>query len=323
MLNLSSHLHLFKFIRARKNTMSLFIIETLKYVEDNSSRHSVSTHRNYIAAVHSLQRFAQDMHCVHRNMDAETIRQYEQWLHEHGICRNTSSCYLRSLRSLYNQQHTDNTDSIFAKVFTGNARTEKRALPANFIRQLRQNAPSLLSPLRLWYDVFMFSLMAYGMPFVDVAHLRRDDIYDGMIHYRRHKTGQLITVPLTEEMAEIIAYYTSHDASETKRQHLHDPSLVFPILPNAACSYDAYSHQLSLYNKALKLLTQRCGLSRHITSYVARHTWASLASESGVNLQQISQAMGHTSIRTTQIYLSQLPSSSMQAVSNAVSRLLK
>lgn len=305
---------LLRFAKHKNTTPSLadFVTKASTAMSSLSRQHRPATIKNYKTAITSLQRFA-EMHAVfNQPVSSDIMRQYEQWLKAQGISPNTSSCYIRSLRSLYNAFYPWGDKDIFRHLFTGNARTMKRALPPEAMRQIIACQPPLTSPLRLWYDVFLFSVYALGMPFIDLAYLRWSDVSDGFINYRRHKTSQQISVPITPEMSEIMDYYRSRTSDD----------LVFPILPSHDCPYHTYQHRLTQYNFALKQIKDRALIKQNLTSYVARHTWASLANSVGVSLSHISQALGHADIGTTQIYLNHVSTEEITADSLAVTQLI-
>lgn len=140
------------------------------------------------------------------------------------------------------------------------------------------------------------------MAFVDVAYLKKTDLRDGIIRYVRHKTGQVISVRLEPCMKEIIDRY----AHQTK----HSPYLL-PILrsSNEFEAYDQYQNALSYYNKQLKKISRLLEIGNSLSSYVSRHTWATIARDKNIPLAVISAGMGHSSQLITQIYLASLEDS--------------
>ena len=293
-------------------TFSDFLEKTVIEIPTLLPQRRPATIKNYRTAIKSLRTFAQATSFMKQHITSENLKKYEQWLHQQGISRNTSSAYIRSLRSLYNYIYPQENIEMFRSLFTGNTRTAKRALDISSVHRLITNRPKLYSPLRLWHDVFLFSIYALGMPFVDVAHLRWTDIQGNFICYQRSKTGQKISVPITHEMRNIMEHYR-HQAAD---------NLVFPILMSYDSPYQAYQQCLSRYNSALKHLMRRAQLSQNLTSYVARHTWASLANAAGIPVSHISQAMGHANLRTTQIYLADLSGDDIMKDSLAVVHLI-
>lgn len=287
----------------------IFIEEAVKALNLSLTERSASTRKNYVTALNSFRAFSQE--CQNCIMTDETMQKYQQWLTAKGKNRNTCSCYVRSLHSLHNRIYPD-VKPPFGSVFTGCARTRKRALNKEDIMLMAKNPPLMTSPLRLWYDVFMFSVLGMGIPFVDLVHLTQDNLQGDVIVYRRHKTSQQIVVPVVGEMTEIMNRYS----------RLSNDGLIFPMLRHRSSTYSEYQNLLAKYNRALVKLSEAYNLPCKLTSYVARHTWASLANASGINLKHISQALGHSSVKTTEIYLECLSSSAMYKNSRIVANLL-
>lgn len=222
---------------------------------------------------------------------------YAQWLRQQGISMNTVSCYLRSLRAIYNKvvkQYDLEDRKPFKDLFTGHAKTVKRSATGDDIKRLQAMILPKHSALQLSRDIFLFSLYAQGMPFVDVAFLRKEQIRDGLIVYERHKTGQQIVVKIEGCIQEIINRYSSADSD-----------FVFPIITahRPAQAYKQYQSSLRNYNRNLHKLEKLAGLKRGLTSYVVRHTWASVAYDTNVDLAVIASALGHTNTNTTRIYI--------------------
>lgn len=258
---------------------------------------SPSTIKNYQTAVAELQRFVGLRPLPFAEVNVALMYEFEHWLRQRGLTLNTSSCYMRSLRSIYNQavdQELTSPANPFRHVFTGREKTRKRAAGLADIQLLHEAKLKRASRLELTRDLFLFSFYACGMPFIDMAFLCRDQLHDGYLEYSRHKTGQRVCFKLLPCMQQIIDRYA-----------VADSPLVFPILRGVPEEqyYDVYQHQIRLYNRRLHMLEERLGTQAPLTSYVARHTWATLARESNVEVPVISKGLGHTNVSTTQIYM--------------------
>lgn len=238
------------------------------------------------------------------DVTAALIREYERWLRGNGVTRNTMSFYMRELRAVFNRaarKYGLVVENPFADVYTGNDRTAKRNITRATVQQIINLDLSRRKGLSFARDMFLFSLLARGMPFVDIAYLRWSDIRGRTLTYCRHKTGQPIKLSLEPQALAII-----------ERWHVPGSDLVFPILDAAldgAQMYRQYRSALSLHNKRLRQISELVGGDVHLTSYVARHTWATLAWECDIPLSEISVALGHTSERTTRIYLDMMENS--------------
>jgi len=261
------------------------------------------TAHTYQYAVVSFLKFlgGKDIHI--EKINAVLIEDYEQYLITGNKSKNTISCYMRSLRAAYNQAIREKIfvvekvrDNPFSEVFTGNAKTRKRAISKESISQLMKvELPALVSSR----DLFLFSFYTQGMSFSDMAELKKENVKEGFIRYHRKKTSQLIIIKLEDCMREIIGRYADSNSD-----------FIFPILKGIK-DYKDYERwrqtaiALAAYNRNLRKLASLAGIEEHLTSYVSRHSWASIASQEGIPLATISRGMGHESEKTTRIYISQ------------------
>lgn len=271
-----------------------FIRAAHEVVEKMKGTRSESTLANYSTAIRSLAIFLND-HPQQTQLDEQLLSAYQFWLQQKGVCLNTVSCYIRSLRSIYNLL-VGNT-LIFNNAFTGGTRTRKRSLSVDDVKKIKALKLNGLSQLEMARDLFLFSIYALGMPFVDMAFMKKENVQFDSIYYMRHKTNQPVFVPLEPCMKDIIRKY----------QH-SDTAYLFPILTTTEQpqAYLQYQNKLNSYNRLLKKLSSLAGLNVNLSSYVVRHTWASLAYSSNVELNVISKALGHTNTNTTQIYIREL-----------------
>lgn len=268
---------------------------------------SRSTRENYLTALRSLRRFAGENLCV-GDVSQTLLHSYERWLTGQGISRNTSSCYMRSLRAVLGKLTGADTEPLFKGVYTGRCTTEKRAVGEETVRRLKGLKLSAHSPLALARDLFLFSFYAQGMPFVDMAFLRRQQIARGQLVYHRHKTGTRISVALQPCMQTIISRYQA------------EGDYVFPLLhtADAQAAYNEYLTQLNWYNRALKKLAQQAGIKENLTSYTARHSWATAAYHANVELPVISKALGHSNPQTTLTYLREIDDHRLEAANRRI-----
>lgn len=198
----------------------------------------------------------------------------------------------------------------FKHVYTGIDKTVKRAVPLKIIRRIKELDLTMSPAMDYARDMFMFSFYTRGMSFIDMAFLKKKDLQNGILTYRRQKTGQQLFIKWEEPMRKIIDKY---DTSKT-------PYLL-PIIRNMdAEKRRQYKNAAHLINDKLKKLGGQLGLSIPLTSYVARHAWASIAKSKNIPLSTISEAMGHDSENTTRIYLASLDTS---IVDKANSLILK
>lgn len=262
----------------------------------------LGTARNYMCTRNSFASFLHNQDIEFYLMTEDFILEYDSWLRKKGITRNSVSFYMRILRSVYNKAAAKmffNPENIFRKVYTGIDRTRKRAVNEEIIVRLSNLDLSEHKALDYARDIFIFSFYTRGMAFVDIAYLRKSNIRNGFIQYIRRKTGQIINIRIESCMKKIMDHY------KTKSEY------IFPIITSSdeKIAYRQYQNSLSYYNKQLKKISDLLGLSSPLTSYTARHTWATAARNKNIPLSVISAGMGHTSEKTTQIYLASLDNS--------------
>jgi integrase/recombinase XerD len=287
-----------------RTTENLFRRYSERLIDRTRKEGRTSCAGNYGTAMRSFMQFLGREDIPVTQINGALIKRYELWLRDNGVSRNTSSCYMRSLRSLYNKvshaTHTRNRNP-FDDVFTGNEKTVKRAVGEDAISDIAALALPSGTRLCLSRNLFLFSFYAMGMPFVDLAHLQKRQIEDGVLTYHRRKTGTKVQVRVEPCMQDIIDRY---DTSSSP--------YVFPILRAGATMAETarrYRSALSYHNRLLKRIGCMAGLARPLTTYVARHSWASAAYKDGVNINVIAQALGHSSPETTRIYVRELDGS--------------
>lgn len=271
------------------------------------------TAERYTTVIRSFERFCGENDVLLDEVDSDLMVRYENFLKATGVCPNTTSYYMRGLRAIYNravEKELTVQHSPFKHVYTGIDKTVKRAVPLNIIRQIRDLDLTLSPATDFARDVFMFSFYTRGMSFIDMAFLKKKDLQNGILSYRRQKTGQQLFVKWEKPMQEIVDKYDT----------VSTPYLLPVIKDMNADARRQYKNAAHLVNDKLKKLGVRLGLDIPLTSYVARHGWASIARSRNIPLATISEAMGHDSEKTTRIYLASLDTSS---VDKANSQILK
>lgn len=219
-------------------------------------------------------------------IDVAWLNKYEKWLRSKGNKETTMSLMFRTLRSAYNKaidsKCARKSDYPFTdyRISKFDVSTEKRAIAKADILKFSTDVRSIGKQqyVQLSKDIFIFSYLCGGINFTDIANLTKDNIIEGKrLHYIRQKTGKLIKLGLSEEAIQIIRRY----AVESK-------GYLFPIL-NAQLHKTPLQKQnrihkmLGKVNKNLKLLAADLGVEANLTTYVARHSFASVLKKSGVN----------------------------------------
>jgi site-specific recombinase XerD len=255
-------------------------------------------------------------------IDVAWLNKYEKWLRSKGNKETTISLMFRTLRSAYNKaiesKCARKSDYPFNdyRISKFDVSTEKRAIAKADVLKFSTDVHSIGKQqyVQLSKDIFIFSYLCGGINFTDIANLTKDNIIEGKrLHYIRQKTGKLIKLGLSEEALQII-----------KRYAVESKGYLFPIL-NAQLHKTPLQKQnrihkmLGKVNKNLKLLAAQLGVEANLTTYVARHSFASVLKKSGVNIALISEALGHSDLTTTQIYLDSFDN---EQIDNAMKNLL-
>ena len=279
-----------------------FLLFTRNLIVQLKQIGKIRTAETYTCALNSFIRFQGETDLLWEAVDSNLMIEYEVYLKAEGVCPNTSSYYMRSLRAIYNravEKELTIQRYPFKHVYTGIDKTVKRAVPVTVIRQIRNLKLEHNPMLDYARDIFMFSFYTRGMSFVDMAYLKKKDLYNGILSYRRQKTNQQLFIKWEKPMQEIIDKY---DTTGT-------PYLLPIIKDVGKDERRQYKNASHLVNCKLKKIGIQLGLTIPLTTYVARHGWASIAKSKNIPISTISEAMGHDSENTTRIYLASLNTS--------------
>lgn len=274
----------------------------------------VRTSETYTAALNSFMKFRAGQDILLCEIDSDTVQLYEAWLKGNGACPNTISFYMRILRAVFNravEKELAEQRHPFKHVYTGIDKTVKRAVSLEAIKRIKNLDLTLKPHLAYARDMFLFSFYTRGMSFIDMAYLLKSDLKDGILTYRRRKTGQQLSVKWERCMEDIVAKY----------KDTYNTEYMLPIITNPlADGRKQYRNAIYRVNTALKEVARLSGLAVPLTMYCGRHSWASIAKSKNIPLSVISEGMGHDSEETTRIYLASLDTS---VIDEANSLILK
>ena len=223
-------------------------------------------------------------------IDLQYLQDLEAFLIRKGNTSNSIATKFSVLRAVYNKavKHKvfAETENPFKQYNVGRfwKPTRKRAITkedVQRIQSLKLPASTEVYSTAFARDIFLFSYCVAGINFKDIATLRYGDIQNGRIYYQRHKTGKELNSPILPQTREIMERYSKPDASSDNRVH----------------------KVIGHVNSNLKRIAEMAGLKVNLTTYVARHTFATVLKRSGVNIAIISESLGHSDLETTQIYL--------------------
>lgn len=286
----------------------IYMEQIIKELEDNRQ---ISTAANYKSTLKSFKRFRNGKNIALSKINDKVIQQYEAYLKNEGIKMNTVSFYMRVMRAVYNRAVEDGLAAekqLFKNVYTGIDKTEKRAVPLQTIKAIKE----LYMPSRALHfarDMFLFSFYTRGMSFVDMTYLKKTDLDNGILTYKRRKTKQQLSIKWEKCMQDIVNKWPSYN------------EYLLPIITTAGKDERTqYKSCQKNVNQQLRKISKMLKMRKGITMYVARHSLASIAKNMNIPLGVISDSMGHTSLKTTQIYLNAID---MDIINKANLKIIK
>lgn len=276
----------------------------------------IRTFETYESSLNSFKKFRNGKDLTLSKITSDLIIEYEAFLKAKGISKNTSSFYMRTLRAVYNRAVNKGLTQQkypFKYVYTGIDKTQKRAITIKAIKHIKNLDLSSEKQLDFARDMFMFSFYTRGMSFVDMAYLRKNDLKNGILTYRRRKTGQLLHIRWEACMQEIVNKYKNESSI-----------YLLPIINtgNVEAQRKQYIYYAHNINRYLKKIGEIIGLSIPLSMYVSRHSWASIAKQKNIPLSVISDGLGHDSELTTRIYLSTLDNVEIDKANRMIMSLL-
>lgn len=289
-----------EFILYNKEYTLFNFTETLidRFIKNGKLR----TAETYKATLRSFYNFRGGEDLMLDAIESTIMEAYEAWHRMRGVAPNTISFYTRILRAVYNravEERIIEDLKPFRHVYTSVDKTIKRALPLPMLRNIKELDLSGRPNLEYARDIFFLSFYLRGMSFIDMAFLRKSDLMDGYVTYRRRKTGQQLMILWTREMQDILNRYPENESE-----------YLLPIIrSHRADERVAYRNASYRINRSLKKIAAMVGIPIPLTLYVARHSWASAAKAKGIPISVISEGMGHDSESTTKIYLDSLDTS--------------
>ena len=251
----------------------------------------------------SLLKYKGHLDIYFSEIDVNWLKAYESWLRCCKLADNTIGIRFRTLRAVYNLALAEGLVKADCypfkkyKVSKLHKETAKRAITKEQVKQvIDYDVSGARFYKKLAVDMFAFSYLMGGINFTDMAFLTDKNVEGGRLVYVRQKTKKLIMLPLQEKAVEIMNRYRS---SQRK--------FIFPILDERERTLRQIRNRiydvLDNVNGYLKEIGKELGVELKISSYVARHSYATVLKRSGVSTSVISESLGHSSERVTQIYL--------------------
>lgn len=262
----------------------------------------------YNDSLNSIKNFREEkLNFYFHEINQTWLKEYEEWLRARKCKETTISILFRTLRSAYNKavenNYVRNVENPFKKfkVSKFNTKTQKRAITKEEILSIMKlDLTKHRHYMQFSRDLFIFSYLCGGINFSDMAYLKQSQIENGILVYHRKKTHKRISIPLQEMAISIIRLYIGSNSDLNE--------YVFPILRSTEHITEIQKENrihktIAKVNLCLKEIAKMTGIKLNLTTYVARHSYATILKNSGVNIALISETLGHSDLSTTQIYL--------------------
>ena len=273
------------------------------------------TAMTYANAYKRFREFREGKDLTFDELTSDMMECYEAWLIDRRLKQNSISCYLRTLCTLLYKATGEGVmieRNLFKRVRLAYVKTTKRAISEKELKTIASLQLPGDTTIAFARDIFMFSFYMRGMPFVDMAYLRKIDLKNGILAYSRKKTNQYLTVEWEKEAQEIIDRYAYLNP---------DSPYLLPIIQKEdGTERKQYHRMLENINYNLKKIGEMTGLKMPLTTYTARQTLASVARKMDRSMSIISEGMGHNSIKTTQVYLNSIDVSRINEANKKIIR---
>lgn len=300
-----------------------------RHIKDLFAGKRIGTATSYQTAKRSFEGFVPKL--LFADITHNFLKKYELYMTEKGSSITTVAIYLRSLRTIINmgkeaglitQEQYPFGQKSKKKYEIPIGRNIKKALSADDIRKIK-NADNLGEDAEFARDIWLFSFYCNGMNMTDICHLKYENISDGFIHYFRAKT-----IRTQREKTPIEVYLSEPAQAIINRwgvRSINPDDFVFPIL-NKQMSFEeqfwgsknftrSVNHYMGVLGKQLKI---NCNL----TTYVARHSYATLLKFMGTSIEEISESLGHSNVSTTKSYLDSFPKEHKKATADKLTALI-
>lgn len=295
-----------------KHYTEAIIIELQK-----SNRHKYAS--SYNDALNAILKFNKKQDLDLKDITPKFIEEFKSHLLSKGRKINTIGVYLRNFKAIYNRAikegYVPEKFYPFKNIKIKYEQTKKRAIGIDVIRKIRDLDLEKWPNRKLARDIFMFSFYNRGINFIDIFYLKEKDIVDDRIYYRRRKVKGLLNVKISPETREIINRYIKNEGPE---------EYIFPMLKKGdeVQSYKTNFRNISKYlEKIGEEVGKDMGKKIPLTSYIARHSWATIAKRKGISTALISEGLGHSTEKITQVYLDSFEDEELDAANETITKL--
>lgn len=269
-------------------------------IADLIKKQKVGNARSYRNVLREIKNFRKGRDFTFHELNYSFLMEFERAYLSRGLSENGLAVYMRTIRAIYNKAIkaglAEKETYPFDRYIIKTKPTKKRAISFEAIQKI---IDIKLDPDTVLFDtrnIFLMSFYLYGAPYIDLAFLKLSNIIDGRVQYKRQKTGRFYDIKISPALNEIMVYYTTGKAQG---------DYILPIIKRDTLQdrYKDVLWALNRYNKRLKQLAVQAGIKEKLTSYVSRHSFATIADNMEIPVTAISQMLGHEKLSTTQSYL--------------------
>jgi integrase/recombinase XerD len=305
-------------ITEEKKTFKSFIQFTENEIEALVQAGRIGSSIAYQCTLNSIKKHINNRDLSFKQITFQFLQDYQQAQLVKGLRQNAIAVYLRTLRALYNKaiklKLADRTAYPFADFKIKTQKTANRAITKEDMTGMQNISLAKDSKINFYRDVFILIFNLIGISFSDLIALKRENINNGRVNYRRKKTGKLYSIKITTRAKAIFEKYRREDAS-----------YLLPILPERELPPVEeklfIQQQLKNCNAYLKKIGKLCEINVVLTTYYARYSWANIAKSKGYSKDIIAEALGHEyGNKVTGIYLDNYPSELIDEVNEKVTK---
>jgi len=276
-----------------------------KHIQALNDEGRISTARSYQDSLTSMLSYKKNLKVS--QITPDFLKGYEKWMTDNGRSLTTVGMYVRALRTIFNMaienEVIDASKYPFKKYTIPAPQKISRTLKKEEIRQII-NYTAKRDADAVALDYWVFSFISNGMNFKDIALLKYGNINGDFLEFRRAKTKRTTnnnSLPIMVPLDENLLYIIKKRGNKSKKKE----DYIFPILKHGLTPQEEYDHIKTFVRNTNKRLTRvgiELGLSLKVTSYVARHCFATIQKNNNAPLAYISEALGHSNLKTTQNY---------------------
>ena len=299
----------------QRNTANSVSFAFDKYIDGLNLENRIGTAVSYKCAKNSIEKFKKDL--TFAEVTPSFLKKYENWMVENGNSISTVGIYIRSLRAIYNLQGINKSVYPFGnsnnKYTIPTSKNIKKALTVEEIAKIYHYQAEPRSSKEMAKDYWLFLYLCNGMNVKDFCLLKWTNIDGNMLTYKRAKTersqkqSKRISVALKPETLEIIKKWGQPSLGKN--------AFIFPHLNekmDAEQKRAAYQQLTKTINKYMKRIANEIGIDKNVTTYFARHSFATVLKRSGAKIEMISELLGHSSVDVTESYLDSFENEQIQ-----------